>query len=138
MSPYIRATGQIVNQSSFTEGSTPAALSVDSYSGSGVRGVIGVALGSTATNPMNERYTYRINLGVGADSSTLLNPTLNASLAGMPTSITTPQSGLTFAQAGLYGTVKFTDNTYAYAGVAAEFRSGSTLGNFNVGVRIQY
>lgn len=85
---------------------------------------------------MSESFTYRVNLGVGADSSNLINPTLNASLAGMPTSITTPQAGSTFVQAGLYGTVKFADNAYAYAGVAGEFRSGSTLGNVNVGVRI--
>ncbi len=138
ITPYIRATGQIVNQSSFTEGSSPAALSVDSFNGNGVRGVIGVALGSKVTNPMNENYTYRVNVGVGADSANLINPTLNASLAGMPTTITTPKAGSTFAQAGLYGTVKFADNAYAYAGVAGEFRSGSTLGNVSVGLRIQF
>jgi len=138
ITPYIRATGQIVNQSSFSEGSSPAALSVDSFNGNGVRGVIGVALGSKAINPMNENYTYKVNFGVGADSSSLINPVLNASLAGMPTNITTPQAGTMFAQAGLYGTVKFADNAYAYAGVNGEFRSGSTLGNVNVGVRIQF
>jgi hypothetical protein len=127
-----------VNQSSFTEGSSPAALSVDRFNGNGVRGVIGVALGSKATNPIDEQFTYRVNVGVGADSSNLINPTLNASLAGMPTTITTPKAGSTFAQAGLYGTVKFADNAYAYAGVAGEFRSGSTLGAVNLGVRVQF
>jgi hypothetical protein len=138
ITPYIRATGQIVNQSSFGEGSSPAALSVDSFNGNGVRGVIGLALGSKATNPMNENYTYKVNFGVGANSSNLINPTLNASLAGIPTNITTPQAGTMFAQAGLYGTVKFADNAYAYAEVNGEFRSGSTLGNVNIGVRIQF
>jgi uncharacterized protein with beta-barrel porin domain len=138
ITPYIRATGQIVNQSSFAEGSSPAALSVDSFNGNGVRGVLGVALGSKATNPMNENYTYKVNLGLGADSSGLINPTLNASLAGVPTNITTPKAGTMFAQAGLYGTAKFADNAYAYAGVSGEFRSGSTLGSVNVGVRIQF
>ena len=138
ITPYIRATGQRVNQSSFTEGASPAALSVDSFNGNGVRGVLGVALGSKAINPMNESFTYRVNLGVGVDSSNLLNPTLNASLAGMPTAITTPKAGSTFAQAGLYGTVNFAENAYAYAGVSGEFRSGSTLGNVNVGLRIQF
>jgi hypothetical protein len=87
---------------------------------------------------MNENYTYKVNLGLGADSSGLINPTLNASLAGVPTNITTPKAGTMFAQAGLYGTAKFADNAYAYAGVSAEFRSGSTLGSVNVGVRIQF
>ena len=138
ITPYLRGTWQMVNQSSFTEGSSPAALSVDGYNGNGVRGVLGVALGSKATHPMNERFTYRVNVGVGADSSNLLNPTLNASLAGFPTSITTPQAGSTFVQAGLYGTVKFADNAYAYAGMAGEFRNGSTLGNVSFGVRVQF
>jgi hypothetical protein len=138
ITPYIRATGQLVNQSAFTEGSSPAALSVDSFNGNGVRGVIGVALGSKATNPIDEQFTYRVNVGVGADSSNLINPTLNASLAGMGTTITTPKAGSTFAQAGLYGTVKFADNAYAYAGVAGEFRSGSKLGAVNLGVRVQF
>ena len=138
ITPYVRGTWQMVNQSSIAEGSSPAALSVDSFNGSGVRGVIGVAIGSKATNPMNESYTYRVNFGLGAESSNLINPTLNASLAGIPTNITTPKAGSTFAQAGLYGTVKFAENAYAYAGVAGEFRSGSTLGNVNIGVRIQF
>ena len=46
--------------------------------------------------------------------------------------------GSTFAQAGLYGTVKLADNAYGYAGVAGEFRSGSTLGNITVGLRVQF
>ena len=138
ITPYLRGTWQMVSQSSFTEGSSPAALSADGFNGNGVRGVLGVALSSKATNPMNESFTYRINIGVGADTSNLINPSLNAMLAGIPTTITTPQAGSTFAQAGMYGTVKVADKAYAYAGVAGEFRSGSTLGNINVGLRIQF
>jgi hypothetical protein len=67
-----------------------------------------------------------------------LNPTLNASLAGVGTNITTPNAGTTFVQAGLYGTAKVSDNAYAFAGLSGEARSGQTLGAVNVGLRIQF
>jgi len=121
-----------------TKDALPAALSIGSFSGNGVRGVIGVALGSKTMNPLDENFTYRVNLGIGMDSSSLINPNLNASLAGMPTTITTPKAGATFAQAGLFGTVKFADNAYAFAGLGGEFRNGSTLASVNAGVRILF
>ena len=138
VTPYVRATWQMVHQSSFSEGSSPAALSVDSFNGNGVRGVIGVALGSKTMHPLDEKFTYRVNVGVGMDSPSLINPALNASLAGMPTTITTPTAGAAFAQVGLFGTVKFADNAYAFAGVGGEFRTGSTLANVNAGLRILF
>ncbi len=138
LTPYVRATWQMVNQSSFNEGTSPAALSVDSFNGNGIRGVIGVALGSKTMNPLDEKFTYRINVGVGMDSSSLINPTLNATLAGMPTTITTPKAGTAFAQIGLFGTMKFADNAYAFAGIGGEFRNGSSLASVNAGVRILF
>lgn len=138
ITPYARVTWQMVSQSGVNEGDTASGLSVNSYTGNGVRGVLGVALGSKTNNPMTEQYTYRAYVGVGADSSGLLNPTLNASLAGMGTTITTPNAGSTFVQAGLYGTTKVSDNAYAYAGLSGEARSGQTLGAVNVGLRIQF
>ncbi len=138
ITPYARVTWQMVMQSGVSEGDTASALSVNGYTGNGVRGVLGVALGSKTNNPMSERNTYRAYIGIGADSSGVLNPTVNASLAGMGTTITTPNAGSTFAQAGLYGTVKVADNAYAYAGLSAEARSGQTLGAVNVGVRVQF
>ncbi len=138
ITPYARVTWQMVTQSGVNEGDTASALSVNRYTGNGVRGVLGVALGSKTNNPMTEQYTYRAYVGVGADSSGLLNPTLNASLAGMGTTITTPNAGSTFVQAGLYGTAKVSDNAYAFAGLSGEARSGQTLGAVNVGLRIQF
>lgn len=138
VTPYVRATWQLINQSSFNDGASPAALSVDSFNGNGVRGVIGVALGSKTMNPLDEKFTYRVSVGIGMDSYSLINPTLNASLAGIPTTITTPRAGSTFAQAGLFGTVKFADNAYAFAGVGGEFRNGSTLASVNAGLRILF
>lgn len=138
ITPYARVTWQIVSQSGVNEGDAASALSVKSFTGNGVRGVIGAAVGSKTNNPMTEKYTYRAYVGVGADSSGLLNPTLNASIGGMGTNITTPNASTTFVQAGLYGTAKFSDNAYAYAGLSGEARSGQTLGAVNVGVRLQF
>ena len=138
ITPFARVTWQMVTQSSVNEGYVASALSVNSYSGNGVRGVIGAAVGSKTNNPMTEKYTYRAYVGVGADSSGLLNPTMNASLAGLSTNITTPNAGAAFVQAGLYGTAKIAENAYAYAGLSGEARSGQTLGAVNAGVRIQF
>jgi len=137
--PYVRATWQMVSQSSFDEGSaSAAALSVNGYSGNGARGVLGLVVGSTNKDPVRDPYTYKVNVAVGADTNTLLNPTLNASLASYGTSIQTAKVGNTFMQAGLYGTAKFADNAYAYAGITGEARSGQLLGGVNVGLRLQF
>jgi hypothetical protein len=59
-------------------------------------------------------------------ASGVLNPSMTASLAGIGTNITTPNAGATFVQAGLYGTAKFAENAYAFAGLSGESRSGQT------------
>lgn len=138
VTPFARVTWQLVTQSGVNEGDAASALSVKSFTGNGVRGVLGVAAGSREINPMTEQYTYRVYVGVGADSSGLLNPALNASIGGLSTNITTPNAGAAFAQAGLYGTVKVSDNAYAFAGMSGEARNGQTLGVVSAGVRIQF
>lgn len=138
ITPFARVTWQVLTQSAVNEGGVASALNINGYTGNGVRGVLGVAAGSKVNDPMSEQFTYRAYVGVGVDSSGLLNPTLTASLAGMSTNITTPNAGTTFVQAGLYGTAKFADNAYAFAGLSGEARSGQTLGAINVGVRIQF
>lgn len=138
ITPYARVTWQMVTQSGVNEGSTAAALDVNRFTGNGVRGVLGVALGSKANNPSTEMFTYRAYVGVGVDSAGLLNPTLNASLAGMSTQITTPNAGQVFVQAGLYATAKMSENVYAYAGLSGEARSGQALGAANIGIKIQF
>ena len=138
ITPYARATWQQVSQSGFTDGVTPAALAVNSFYGNGVRGVLGVALGSKAVDPLKESITYRANVGVGVDSSPLLNPVLTATLAGTATTINTPAAGNAFIQAGIYATARFADNAFAYAGITAEGRSGQILAGGNVGVRVHF
>ena len=138
VTPYARLSYQYVGQNSYDEGSGAAALNIARFSGSAVRGVIGVAAGSLNKDPLKDDYTYRANIAVGADTSGLLNPTLNTTLGGYSSSVTTASAGSAFVQVGLYGTVKVADNAYAYAGVSGEARSGQTLYGGSVGLRMAF
>ncbi len=138
ITPYLRLTYQYVGQTAYDEGSSAAALSVARLNASGVRAVVGVGAGSLTKDPLNDAYTYRANLALGADSQGLINPTLNTTLGGFTSSVSTPTAGSTFVQAGLYGTVKVADSAYAYAGVAAEARTGQTLYGGSVGLRVAF
>jgi autotransporter-associated beta strand protein len=138
VTPYARLSYQYLGQNSYGEGSGAAALNVASFSGSAVRGVIGVAAGSLNKDPLKDHYTYRANVAVGADTTGLLNPTLNTTLGGFSSSVTTASAGSAFVQVGLYGTVKIADNAYAYAGVSGEARSGQTLYGGSVGLRVAF
>jgi uncharacterized protein with beta-barrel porin domain len=138
ITPYLRLTYQYVGQTAYDEGSSSAALSVARLNANGVRAVVGVGAGSLTKDPLNDAYTYRANLALGADSQGLLNPTLNTTLGGFTSSVSTPTAGSTFVQAGLYGTVKVADSAYAYAGVAAEARTGQTLYGGSVGLRVAF
>ncbi len=138
ITPYLRLTWQQVTQGSFSEGSSPAALTVDSFSASGGRAVLGVSFGTKVTDPFRSQYTYRINVGVGADTPGLINPVLNTSLAGLGTSVTTPAVGSTFLQTGLYATTLVADQAFLYLGVSAEARSGATLTGVNGGLQIRF
>jgi autotransporter-associated beta strand protein len=138
LTPYARLTYQYVGQAAYNEGSTAAALNIASFSGSAARGVIGVAAGSLSKDPLKDDYTYRANIAVGADTTGLLNPTVNTTLGGYSSSVTTASAGSAFVQIGLYGTVKVADNAYAYAGVSGEARSGQTLYGGSVGLRMTF
>ena len=138
ITPYVRLTYQYVGQASYDEGSGAAALSISRFSGSAVRGTIGVAAGSLKKDPLKDGYTYRANIGVGADTTGLLNPIVNTTLGGFASSVTTPNAGAAFVQVGLYGTVKIADNAYAYAGVSAEARTGQTIYGGSVGLRMAF
>jgi len=138
ITPYARMTYQYVGQAGYSEGSGAAALGIANFRGSTVRGVIGVAAGSLNQDPLKDVYTYRLNIAVGADTAGLLNPTLNTTLGGFSSSVTTATAGSAFVQVGLYGTVMINDNAYAYAGVSGEVRSGQTLYGGSVGLRVAF
>jgi autotransporter-associated beta strand protein len=138
LTPFARVSWQLVSQPALSEGNEASALSLKGYTGQGMRGVLGVALGSKANTPLTEQYTYRTYMGLGAETTGVLNPTLDASVAGVSTTIQTPRAGTAFIQAGLYGTAKFADNAYAYAGLSAEVRTGQTLYAGSVGLRLAF
>ena len=138
ITPYARLSYQYVGQNSYDEGSGAAALNIARFSGSAVRGVLGVAAGSLNKDPLKDEYTYRTHVAVGADTPGLSNPTLNTTLGGYSSIVTTATAGSAFVQVGLYGTVKIADNAYAYAGVSGEARSGQTLYGGSVGLRLAF
>jgi outer membrane autotransporter protein len=64
LAPYARVTWQQVSQAAFTENtSSAAALSVDSFAGTGVRTMIGLTAGSTVMDPLAAAATYKLDLG---------------------------------------------------------------------------
>ena len=138
ITPYARVSYQYLGQDSYNEGKADGAMSVGAFNGNAVRGVVGVAVGSLNKDPLKSDYTYRANIGVGADTQGLLNPTVNATVGGYTNSVTTATAGSTFVQVSLYGTAKVADNAYAYAGVSSETRSGQTLYGGMVGFRMAF
>jgi autotransporter-associated beta strand protein len=138
VTPYLRFTYQSVTQSGYNEGGTAAALDIGRYTGNGVRGVAGIAVGSLNKDPLKDDYTYRTNIAIGADSQGLLNPALSTTLGGYSSSVSTPTVGAAFVQVGLYGTMKLSDNIYAYAGVSSEARRGQTLYGGSAGLRFAF
>jgi len=138
VAPYARLSWQHQHRSAANEGSSAAALSVDSFDAQGLRGVLGLSLASTGNHPLQESRTYRFNVGVGADSGNLLNPALSASLAGMPITLQATQAGRGFVQLGFYGTQRLAGNTFGYLGVGTEARRGSLQGSAQAGVRLTF
>lgn len=136
--PYARLSWQQLHQSSLNEGPSAAALNVSSFDEQGLRAVIGLTIGSRTVDPMKENSTYRFTVAVGADTPKLLNPILNASLAGMPTTILTPHAGPGFVQAGYEGMTRLASRVIAYMGVSGEARRGSVQGSISAGVRVQF
>ncbi|OYV36315.1 MAG: hypothetical protein B7Z80_15955, partial [Rhodospirillales bacterium 20-64-7] len=138
VSPYAREIFQDVTQNSSSEGNAVAALSTSSYSGSGERSMIGVQGGSAVTDPLATLFTYRFNLGAGVDTGNLLHPTMDASLAGLRTTITSPHVSPEFAQVSASATVRITSGAYSYARVSGEVRGGADQGSFTAGLRIAF
>jgi autotransporter-associated beta strand protein len=138
ITPYARLSYQYVGQAAYDEGASAAALSVGRMNSNGLRAVIGVGSGSLNKDPIKTGYTYRANLGIGAESQGSLNPTLKTTLGGYSSSVTVPTAGAGFLQAGLYGTAKVAESAYAYAGISAEARTGQTLYGGSVGLRVVF
>lgn len=139
LAPYVRALWQRAARDNLDEGSTPDALSGPGYNARGVRSTAGVSAGSESQSPLASVLTYQFNVGVAHDGGELSRPVVQASLAGAPLDIVSPNIGRTFVLGSITGTVRLGQRTYVYVGVSAESRSGQTENagiNFGVRARI--
>jgi outer membrane autotransporter protein len=138
VTPYARLSWQHLHQSSFDEGNGPAALDVRRFTGDGARAVLGVSLASGAGAAVDDIFTWRADLGVGADTSGLARPRLDTALGGIATTLRTADPGATFVQAGLSASVQVATNAVMQLGIAGESRSGATLGKVNLDVIVRF
>ena len=138
VAPYARLTWQQLQQSAASEGASVAALQLGRYRADSVRAQAGVGGGSRRSDPLKDEFTWRFDLGAGLEDGRLANPQLAASLAAMDIAIRTPHVGGAFVQGSFAGTLRLTRGAYAYASVAAEGRSGGSLGSVSAGVRMQF
>ena len=138
LTPYARMTWQYQARAGSDEGATPAGLSVNRYSASGARAVIGVQAGSSTADPMRDKYSYRVNLAIGADTPGLANPSVETTLAGYASTVSASRVGTMFVQGAVYGEANLSQNVYGYAGLTIESRGGSILAGGTLGVRIGF
>ena len=133
--PFARVTVQNVERDAAREGGASlAALSVDGYSATGTRLVTGLSAASHNSDPL-QASTWRLNVGAGVDTGSLLRPTLQASLAGVGMTAGAPDVGRVFVQGGASGTLQIKKGAYLYFGVSGEARSGYYQVGGNAGVR---
>ncbi len=139
LAPYGRVTWQRVSQAATSEGAASvAALDIASYAGNDVRGMIGLTVGSPVSSPLAAEATYKLDLGVGADAGNLLNPELNATLAGFAMPIAAPQTSTVFAQASITGTLRLAKTSYLYGQLSGAVRGNETFAGIAGGVRVGF
>jgi len=140
LSPYVRGTWERISREAFNEGSASlAALTSADYDRSGTRVTAGLLGGSTEQNPVTDRFAYQFNIGVGRDASGIARASFGATLAGVETTISSPDVGRTFVFGQLGATARLLSNLFGYVGVSGETRSGKSedLGA-NLGVRMTF
>ena len=139
LAPYAHVTWQQVAQGSFSEGTASAAgLSVDSFTGTGVRSTVGIRGGSAVSDPLAAPVTFQFNLGVGADAGNLLNPNLNGTLAGIGMSIAAPHVSAAFGQGSVGGTLRVSHRAYVYGQLSGEVHSNATIAGISGGLRMTF
>lgn len=137
--PFARVSVQhVVRDAARETGTSPAALALDGYSATGTRVTLGLAGASAKTDPMAAQATYRLSLGVGVDGGKLLRTAQGASLAGIKTTITGPDVGRVFVQAGVHGTAQLTRQSYVYFGLNGEARERYSDIGGNIGLRASF
>ncbi len=137
--PFVRALYQHVTRGSASEGSaSAAALELERYSASGVQTTIGVATRSAVSDPLADTLTWKLEAGVGQSMGNLLHSNVHASIAGVETRIKAPDVGRTVGEISASGTVRLGAQTYGYARMTGEVRSGQSEYGGDVGIRMAF
>jgi len=140
LSPYARATWERLSRDGFDEGvSSSSALSAGSYSASGTRFTAGLQGGSPDEQAQGAPLSWHFNAGIGRDAKGLAQPRFDVSLAGLNTTLTTPDVSRTFVFGEVSATARIAGRLHGYFGVSGEARSGKSedLGA-NLGVRMTF
>lgn len=139
LEPFARVLWQKSTRGAADEGgATPAGLALAEYSATGTRVTMGLTAGSAKDEASSGRLRYQFSAGVGRDNGDLMQPTVNASLAGIGMPITSPDVGRVFGQASFNGTMALTKQAYAYLGLNGEVRRGRHDVGINGGMRVSF
>ncbi|NWK78056.1 autotransporter domain-containing protein [Aquitalea sp. LB_tupeE] len=137
--PFARVIWQRSSRDAQNEGSASvSALSLQGYSASGVRSMVGFSGKSLEQDPLKAAFTYQLSLAVGQDSGKLSRPQVNSQLAGIDLTTTSPHSGRQFVQTQLNGTLKIGKQSYLYGGVNSEMAQGRSEYGASAGVRVAF
>lgn len=139
LEPFARVSWQQSRRDGFQENSaTAAAMQLSGYAATGTRVLGGLSGGSRVRDPLAGQGTLRYSVGLGRDNGGLVRPAVEASLAGVGTTILSPAIGRTFVQASVEATAGLGKQSYAYFGLAGEARSGKTDLGVTGGLRIRF
>jgi len=136
--PFARVMWQQNTRKAFSEGSSVAALSFADFSATGVRSLVGLSVNSKMKDPLAASSTYQFGIAVGQDTGELAHPTVQASLAGVNTTISSPEFGTTFVQANASVTGRIDRKTFVYAGMTGESSTGKSDLGVNLGLRMKF
>ncbi|POZ61232.1 autotransporter-associated beta strand repeat-containing protein [Chromobacterium alticapitis] len=138
LEPFARVVWQHTVRDDFSEGTSPAALSLNGYTAQGARGLLGLMVGSVQQSPLAAAQTWQLRLAVGHDGGQLSRPALDARLAGAHADIEAPHIGRAFAQLGLAATARLGRQAYAYVNLTGEARRHQTAAGVDGGLRIEF
>jgi uncharacterized protein with beta-barrel porin domain len=138
LEPFARVLWQEATRGSQNEGlATPAALTLPGVTHSGTRVMAGAVLTPANPEALATKFSYRASLAIGSDLGDLARPSVQATLAGAPFSIVSPQVGRPFAQLDLSASYRVSKKAYVYLGVIGEARSNRLDGGVNAGFNYQ-
>ncbi|HZW20895.1 autotransporter-associated beta strand repeat-containing protein [Noviherbaspirillum sp.] len=136
--PFVRVAVQRLTRDAGVESAgSIASLGLNRLSATGTRVLAGLSGSSAQTDPLAAS-TYKFSAGLGADGGSLASVKQSTSLAGLPASVSAPDAGRVFLQAGVTGTAQLTRQSYVYIGLSGEVRSGYRDFGGNIGLRASF